>query len=259
MFRLAERYSGNTRENTPSDGILKDGKNIKISLIFELEADNNRFEREVIELLFVFSGFKRPLVDVDESSRPNQLILKNQRTEEISLENKAIFHRVYKHDYTGNAVENNDDFSFGEIVNVTDPEVRVQMIEDPLSSYWYNQALEAAHIKDKSMCTKEEQENPNNFIYMSRLLHCFFDGLNINPHNFPSMKIQYVRHEEQKVACPIFGDEPGDRPLGLGPRQRVTVRIIFWDSDIRHYAMLFIRSGGNEINPTTYEIDLFFK
>jgi hypothetical protein len=39
LFRLAELYSGYTRENTSTDGITKDGKNIIISLIFKTEGD----------------------------------------------------------------------------------------------------------------------------------------------------------------------------------------------------------------------------
>ena len=272
LFRLAEIYSGYTRENTTTDGITKDGKHIFISLIFKAESDLNRFQSEVIELISVVSGQKRPLIDADDSLHPHELILSNQRTQPISISNTVQLQRVFKHLYqydgTGNDPDNsaecdgyNDVASlpsaFGEYANIADPEVCVQMIEDPRSSYWDNVSPEAVHIKDKAKCAKNDKNDPNNFIYMSRFLHCYFDGLNAKPSKFPAMKIQYVRHDEEMVSCPALGSDPN--PLGLPQRQRVIVRIIFWSVSVRRYAMVFIREGGVDIDATTYEIDLYFK
>jgi hypothetical protein len=56
-------------------------------------------------------------------------------------------------------------------VNITDPEVCVQMIEDPRGVYRNNISPEAAHIKDKEKCARNGRKyDPNNFIYMSRFL-----------------------------------------------------------------------------------------
>lgn len=272
MFRLAEVYSGYTRENTPTDGIVKDGKNINICLIFITIGDLNRFESEVIELLSVFTGHKRPLIEVDEAIHPHELILKNHKTEQISIANTIRLHRLYKyeyqHDSTGNDPDNSAECdgysdvaslfsSFSEYVTITDPEVCAQMIEDPRSAYWENTSPEAAHIKDKAKCLKSEKDDPNNFIYMSRFLHSYFDGLNAKPSKFPAMQIQYVRHDEKRVPCPAVGGDPN--PLGLPPRQRVVVRVIFWNAAVRQFAMAFIRGGGVEIDAITYEIDLYFQ
>lgn len=268
LFRLAEIYSGCVRENTPTDGITKNGKNIVISLIFKEERDLNRFQSEVIELISVFSGHKRPLIDADDSLHPHEVILTNQRTEPINIAEKflkRVFKHFYDYDLTGNDPDNSaecDGYSdvaslpsaFAEYTNITDPEVCVQMIEDPRSKYWESISLEAAHIKDKVKCTKNDKNDPNNFIYMSRFLHCYFDALNAKPSKFPSMKIQYVRHDEEMIPCPVSVGDP--RPLGLPPRQRVIVRIIFWSADVRQYAMALIRGGGVSIGADAYEIDL---
>jgi hypothetical protein len=181
---------------------------------------------------------KRSLIDVDDFLHPHELILTNQRTEQISIANtvQRVFKHQYQYDSTGNDPDNSAEYygysdvaslfsAFGEYVNITDPEVRVQMIEDPRSVYWNNISPEAAHIKDKAKCAKNDKNDPNNFIYMSRFLHCYFDGLNVKPSKFPAMKIQYVRHDEEMVPCPAIGSDPN--PLGLPPRQRVVVRIIF--------------------------------
>jgi hypothetical protein len=60
------------------------------------------------------------------------------------MSNTVQLHRVFKHQY-----------------NITDPEVRVQMIEDPRSIYWNNISPEAAHIKDKA---KNDKNDPNNYL-----------------------------------------------------------------------------------------------
>jgi hypothetical protein len=72
---LAEVYSGYTRENTPTDGIVKDRKNIIISPIFEAESDLNRFQSEVIERISVVAGHNRPLIDADDSLHLNVNVL----------------------------------------------------------------------------------------------------------------------------------------------------------------------------------------
>lgn len=240
LFRLAELHSGYTRENSTTDGIKKDGKNIDISLIFKAKNDLNRFQSEVIEIISVVSGHKRPLIDADESLHPHELILTNQRTQRISVSNTVQLQRVFKHDYeydrTGNDPNNScecDGYSdvaslpsaFDEYADISDPEVCAQMIEDPQSSYWESMSPEVARIKDKAKCANNDKNDPNNFIYMSSLLHCYFDGLNATPSTFPAMKIQYVRHDEEMVPCPTLGSEPN--PLGLPRRQRVIVHIIF--------------------------------
>jgi hypothetical protein len=71
------------------------------------------------------------------------------------------------------------------------------------------------------------------------------------------MKIQYVRHDEEMVPCPVIGSEPN--PLGLPSQQRMIVRIIFWNADVRQYALAFIRGDGVEIDANTYEIDIYFQ
>jgi hypothetical protein len=271
LFGLAESCVGHTRRNTATDGIIKAGNNIDISLIFTNRSDLSRFQSQVIELMSVVGGHKRPLIEADETSHPHELILRNQQTEQISVANTNDLIRVFKYQYAHDSTQTDPDNSaecdgysdvasfsaVGEGVNISDPGVCAQMIEDPRSAYWNNMSPEAAHIKDKAKCSERDKKDPNNFIYMSRFLHCYFDGLNANPSNFPSMKIQYVSHDNLRVPCPAIGTDPN--PLGLPTRQRVVVRIIFWNADVCQYAMSFIRGGGVKIDANAYEIDLYFQ
>lgn len=128
------------------------------------------------------------------------------------------------------------------------------MIEDPRSAYWESISPEAARIKNKVKCNNNDKDDPKNFIYMSRLLHDFFDGLNAKPPRFPTIKIRYNRHDKEKVPCPSIGNEPVE--LGMPLRQRVVVHIIFKNADVYSFLMRFIR-GGTEINANTYEVDMW--
>ena len=263
---------GYTRESIATDGIFKDGKNINVSLIFMARDNRDRFQSEVIELMSVVAGHKRPHIGIDEAAVPHDIVLQSEETESICVADSVKIDRVfkynYKHDFTANDADNSaecDGYSdvaslksaFGEYVNITDPEVRCQMIEDPSSDYWNSMAPEAAYIKDKAKCTiKKDKTDPNNFIYMSRFLHCYFDGLNANPPKFPAMKIHYFAHDTVTVPCSTIGTES---TLGLAPRHRVVVHLIFWDTNVRKYAMAFLRGGGREIDQLTYELDLHFQ
>lgn len=265
-------HIASTREGVSTDGINKSGKNIQVSIIFELKDNLARFQSEVIELMSGFAGHKRPFIEVDEAVAPHDIVLQSQQTNSLVITGAVKLNRVFKYQYQHDCTDNDADNSaecdgysdvgslksaFGECVNIADPEVPFQMIEDPRNDYWNSMAPEAAHIKDKAKCTiKTEKNDQNNFIYMSRFLHCYFDGLNAKPPKFPAMKIRYIAHDDVAVPCSSIGSEC---TLGLPPRYRVTVHLIFWDIEVRKYAMAFLRSGGRDIDPLTYELFLFFK
>lgn len=61
--------------------------------------------------------------------------------------------------------------------------------------------------------------------------------------------------DEEAMPCSVIGSERNS--LGLPSRQRVVVRIIFWNADVRPYMLwIFVHGGGIEIDPNTYEIDV---
>eukprot|EP01040_Poterioochromonas_malhamensis_P001919 gene1919-2053_t len=263
LFGLAEIYSGYTFDGT-TDGIHKAGEDIALCLYFESRENLNRFQSEVIELISRSAGFKRPLVEEDASVNLHEEILQNEDVKRVTFPETAMPVRVFKYQYqhdfwnpdnSAHCDEYSDIASlqstFGDYVNIADPEIQVQMIEDPRSDYWFHISPEGAHIKDKAKCRKHERNDTNNFIYMSRFLHCYFDGLNSEPPKFPCMKIKYISHEEPST-CPLI-------PLGLPKPQRVVIQLLFWNVDVKHYAMTFVRGGGTQIDQCTYQMDIYFK
>jgi hypothetical protein len=266
---LAELHLGYIRKDIATDGIVKDGKSIKVSLIFTREDDRDRFQSAVIDLMSVVTG-KRPLIEVDDASAPREIILQSQQSERIAISSAArlvrVFNYQYEHDrttredgigadsdYDSDAVS--EEAAFDKTANVADPEVRFQMIEDPSSEYWASMDPEVVRIKDWASCTRQERSDPNNFLYMVHFLHCYFDGLNAQPPRFPVMKIQYVDHDAEMVACSTIDAEC---PLGLPPRHRARVRVIFQDANKQKYAIPLLREGGRHIDALTYEMHMYF-
>lgn len=231
---------GYTCKNAVADGIIKDGKDINVSLIF-LTLDNcGRFQSAILDMVSEAAGHKRPLIEVEDVVAPHDVILRSEHTETVLIagsttkELDRVFRYCYAHDDTTEDIDNSaecDGFSdvaslksgFGEPANIADPEVVMGMIEDPHSDYWASTSPEKAYIKDKAKCSISEKNDPNNAIYMSRFLHCYFDGLNSKPPGFPQMKIRYISHSPTPVECSaIIPDCP---LLGLSSRYRVVIHI----------------------------------
>ena len=106
---MAEVHIASTREGVPTDGVNKVGKNITISLIFKSENNLARFQSEVIELMSVVAGHKRPHIEVDEATVPHELVLWREQTECISVDSvklSRVFKYQYQHDSTADDPDN---------------------------------------------------------------------------------------------------------------------------------------------------------
>jgi hypothetical protein len=255
LYRLAEAHIGIVRRGVAQDGILTDGKNIQISLIFKGENDLARFQSDMIELMSVVCGNKRPFIGVDEAIAPHEVVLQQELVERISVDPATlsrVFHYQYEQDITedtdgdGNSDATSVVLDLSTYVSISDPEVQLQMIEDPRSAYWLSVTPEAVYVKDKAKCrVSTDRSDPNNFLYMSHFLRCYYDGLNPKPPGFPCMKIRYVSHDAVAVPCSAI--------------DRVVVHVVFWNAEVQPFAMVFLRKGGRVIDPLTYELELYFR
>jgi hypothetical protein len=224
----------------------------------------------MIELMSVLCGNKRPFIGVDEATAPHEVVLQQELVERISVD-PATLSRVFHYQYERNITDdtkgdgNSDATSvvsdLSTYVSISDPEVQLQMIEDPSSAYWLSVTPEAVHIKDKAKCrVSTDRSDPNSFLYMSHFLRCYYDGLNPKPPGFPCMKIRYISHDAVAVPCSAIDPTiTTGCTLGLPPRYRVVVHVIFWNADVQPFAMVFLRKGGRVIDPLTYELDLYFR
>jgi hypothetical protein len=146
----------------------------------------------------------------------------------------------------------------GEVANIYEAEVRVQMIENHNSGVLFGQNPEKAHIKDKALCVGREADDINNLIFMGILIHQHFDGIETAPINTPSFLIRYVAHADAYIDCPIIGENvhvinPAKK------RQRVTVNIVYRDEVYAQNLSSWLRDGAIKLNNRVYQLDLYFE
>ena len=133
------------------------------------------------------------------------------------------------------------------------------MIETPGKYNLFGQEPEVVHIKDKAFCTRARREHldTNNFLYMSRLLHQHFHGIQTIPKSTPSFLIRYLSHDDALIDCPVWDDAYVINPLIK--RQKVTVEIVFRDSAYCNHLQVFLRNGCVQISDRVYRMDLYFE
>jgi hypothetical protein len=147
----------------------------------------------------------------------------------------------------------------GEVANINEAEIRVQMIEQHNSRALFGQSPEKAHIKDKAHCIgKEEADDINNLIFMGRLIHQHFDGIETTPINTPSFLIRYIAHDDAYVDCPIIG-ENAHIINPLKKRQRVVVHIVYRDAAYAESLSQWLRDGATKLSNRVYQLELFFE
>jgi hypothetical protein len=132
------------------------------------------------------------------------------------------------------------------------------MVENHNSISLFGQTPEVVHIKDKSVCAKNEVVDVNNHLHMSRLFRQHFDGIETIPIKTPSFTVRYVSHDPTRLECPVIGEgaiimNPSKR------RQKVTVHIIFRDEVYAGRLALLLRNGCVQINNKTFQMDLYFE
>lgn len=264
LFDQSEKFSA---YHTPNCGISFSEHNIDVNLLFKSEDNMNKFQSAVRTAVALFRKRKQT-----EDNFSIQL-----SDEKILKRNEAECHelvRVFYSDYVHNDLDDGspafdpyDDANSSSIYsaeqgNAIEAEVRVQMIENASSSQLLRKNPEICHIKDKSVCHHNEKNDVNNFIYMSRFLHEYFDGINTYPKNTPQFIIHYVSHDENAVDCPILGnDVVGVNVVNpLVKRHRTIVKIKFIDDTIANALSQHLRDGAHAVvdSPNTYQLDMYF-
>lgn len=261
LFELAERFHG--WKTTEILGIQTFDRDIRIDALFKEESKCLDFQSAVKGQM---RNRKRPIVEdaVDSISLEEQpskrlFAVSNNLLSRIELEqyvhwdNADDTNNSPPCDLTSNSLSN---FS-AELANINEAEVRSQMIESHNAMSLFGQSPEVAHIKDKCRCKKQEIDDPNNHIYMSRNIHQHFDGIETIPIKTPSFVLKYISHDATASDCPIFGD--GCYVVNpIEKRAKVIVHIIFRDSTYAKTLAVWLRDNSLYINDRTYEISLYF-
>jgi hypothetical protein len=246
------------------EGISKDGYDIKVELLFKDGSRLLDFQTSIREQF----RRKRKLDDEDDPFAFTIIEMDHERIYRYSGLTR-IFSEDYQHfddaDDSNNSPPCDTDadsigFFSAEVVNITEAEVRVQMIENHKSSLCYGQSPEVAHIKDKCACNLKagEARDINNHLHMTAHMHLHFDGIETIPIETPSFIVRYIDHDVTLVDCPVIGEDA----VVVNPskkRQRVTVHVIFRDEGYANNLAVYLRDDCTKVNNRTFEMDLYFE
>lgn len=243
-------------------GIEVVGHNISVDVCFKEESRQLRFQSA---LKYLYREKRRR----DCSEDQYDSIVRDEMLSGVFFDRNLV--RIFGEDYRH--ADDNDDpnnsppcdegdtlsiFS-GERANISEAEVRVQMIEKPGMHNLFGQVPEVCHIKDKASCNKAdgEHKDTNNHLYMSRQLHQHFDGIETIPTKTPSFLIRYLSHEDALIDCPVWDHSHVLNPLKK--RQKVTVEIVFRDRDYCNNLQHLLRDGSSRKSDRVYKMDLYFE
>lgn len=139
-------------------------------------------------------------------------------------------------------------------------EVRVQMLENHDGHQLFGQDVEVCRIKDKASCNRARNEaaDTNNHLYLSRLLHQHFDGIETIPKNTPSFIVRYLSHDDELVDCPIWDDSAHVLNPAVN-RQKVTVELVFRDKGYCDNLQCYLRRGSIRTGNCINRMDLYFE
>lgn len=287
LFKIAEDNLAFTRDivvDGVPDGILIDGFDVKVQLVFKEEAWMLKFQSALLLQVASTTRNKRPRYCTHTAEAKADCDDEYDALQEVPVDAeklssapffptaplKRVFGHQYRHEDTG-ASENSppcDTFSDArsmsifsgepETVTITEAETRVQMLEDHTHDFFQGKNAEVAHIKDKAKCSSAEEKNVNNHLHLSRHLHEAFDGINTVPKKFPWFVLQYVRHDTVNVDCPKIGDD-AVVAFPFKKRHRTTVQVHFYNEQSVNTYSKYLRAGSRRIDSLTYELEMYFE
>jgi hypothetical protein len=129
------------------------------------------------------------------------------------------------------------------------PEGQLKMIEKPDNIFLVGKNCEQVHFKSQSKF-KEDASSDGNTIYLSRIMHEHFDGINAEDKNIPSFKIRYVGHSDSKESIIVNGQE--------FLKCRVVVDVCFRPLDKFLVLTNVLKDGCEKLNNFTYRMNLYF-
>jgi hypothetical protein len=280
LFKLAHLNLAMTRSEVASDGIHTNGYDIYISVVFAERWEMHRFQADLLIQLSRTNSNKRPRIIAAMEPEISLGVLE-VAVVGISLSTvphtdkvKNILQWDYQHDIDCALTDNSppcDICSDAGSASIYEPETvpltvetAARMLENPNSEFFVDKNPEKAHIKDKASSSAVEDKDDNNFLYLSRVIHEAFDGINTKPKNFPWFVVHYVSHDELSIDCRslqnLFETElqPGD---SVKRYHRVEVYIEFYSDQKADLYSKYLRNGSHKVSPDdvkTWRLDLYF-
>jgi hypothetical protein len=263
VYLAAETCHAKVRVGVGGDGIVYSGvADLGFQLVFRQESDAENFESAIIDIPRVYR--KRPLLssleieedEKEEADVPDMTL----HLENIVLVNSSEeLERVLRNHYVtdvevdgGNASPPFDPLagtatSYASSCVDIGEETLLRLIDNPDSVNLFRQNPEKCHLMSQKKYPRYAK-NPNNIVFMSRLMHQHFDVIDSTEH-IATFFLEYVDHSQ----------DPMDGTVQNNPCKvyETTVRVVFKDEEAKQVLAGGIREYTN-INETTIQIRLFF-
>jgi hypothetical protein len=248
IFQYAEQLYARKRPNT-SDGIFYvDGTtlDLTVSLVFLERHEVDNFQSLVYDFTMPRGRRKREGVNLAA-----ELISRI-----IAKEGELV--RIFNSDYDQTAgdvsplcqsVSEMSEITIVPISTEITPAIRLKMIEKPVNITLVGKNVEECHLKSQTKYPNDKNKD-GNIIYLDRILHEHFDGINTTDKRIPSFKLQYVSHSSCRVDIVIDGQSFS--------KHRITVDVVFRRIESLMYLAGLLRDDTEKIDDYTYRTCLFF-
>lgn len=223
VYNLAETCHGKIRNGIAEDGVSYIGQtpHLQFQIVFVEEAQAEDFESQVARIPLNYR--KRALMepseiapDIEVELSPIEKVISNADLRRIKVTN-------YQKITDGtDASPDYDAFSTSltSVVEVT-AETRLRLLDREDGFSLFRQKPQKCHLISQSKY-KDDKNNPNNIVFMSRTLHQQFDAID-SSEGIPMFYLQYVSHHPR----PIMG------VVNRKPCQvyETTIDVVFKDED----------------------------
>lgn len=247
VYEDAEKFHGYTRINNNEDGIYYDNNSnhLIFQIIFKNETDACDFESAIRKIPLTFR--KRAITD------ENDIKVEFQKIQVLINDNSELC-RVFGEQYV--KIEDDEDPSpdydqftndFVSTVTVNE-ETKLKLVDDINSLQLFRQKPEKCHLISQFKY-KNDKNNPNNIILMSRYLHQQFDALD-STEGIPQFYFKYISHNSNG-----FMVLSNNQPCMV---YETIVNMVFYDEEGKTNISFFVKDH-KVINLTEIQFILYFQ
>jgi hypothetical protein len=249
VFELTEKCHGKVREGVVDDGIRYQDRSehLTFQLVFKEESQAEDF---IIFVVKIPQNYRKRKLS-ETANVPPDLEVELEPIQKVTNDLNLVL--VTTEDYQRVAGEYDESpeistFSGSQFSTVEmSPEVQFRLIDQENSFAMFRKRPEKCHLISQSKY-KDDKYNPNNIIFMSSLLHEYFDGINSSVW-IPTFYLDYVAHDP----TPIQGVVE-EKPC---PVYETTVKAVFHDEEARSVLSSSFKSH-TVISNTEIQFVLYF-
>jgi hypothetical protein len=250
VYKLAEKHRAKIRVGG-SDGISYDSVNLNITLVFGDLVGCEEFQTDMWQIPSQYRK-RKPGDSPGDISVTDRIIPSSIHAVELRRISSADYANIVGDASPSAECDTVSDVpsSFVSAVELTE-EVKLRLLDNPNSLQLALHRPEKCYLKSQTHFP-EDKTNPNNILFMSRLLHEGFDGIN-QVEGVPDFALRYHGHNNSAIRMHVGGGRQAEV-------YEVTVRVEFQSEHTRTLLTPLFKDstrveGFEEIELTVYVKD----